>query len=93
MRTGKNDKDLIGDEAFKAEQNLTALQALIKFALHQIEHSPPEEFIAWRDEWSSMLRLMREKIDVCYESNAEIGYLAATYVLPKTKEPVSEARH
>lgn len=79
-RTSTNDKTLISDESFKADQSLASLRALIKFALFQIDHSRPEEFVALREEWGTMLRLMQEKIDVAYESNSEIGFLAATYV-------------
>lgn len=81
MRTGKNDKDLISDECFKAYQHIAAARALVAFALYQAENADAAEFMKLQSEWSAMLRLMREKLDLAQENNGEASYIAETEVI------------
>lgn len=80
MRNGTNDKELIGDQSFRTHQNLEALTALIRLALFQAEHSSAIEFAQLRGEWRTLLGLMKEKAESAAEANAEIDFLASTFV-------------
>lgn len=87
MRTGTNDKALIHEECYKAQQQITDLRALVSFALFQVEHAEPEEFFRLQGAWEAMLRMIKEKLDIVGESTNEAAYLAITSV------PVEETQH
>lgn len=76
----------IDDGADSVLDNMLDLRALVKFALHQVKHSTPEEFAAFRSEWCTMMYLIREKIDLAYDTIDEVGVLARR--LPKDGEPL-----
>lgn len=48
----------IPDGTDALEDNLLDLIALVKFALHQVEHTTPEEFAAFKSEWCTMMYLI-----------------------------------
>lgn len=87
MRTASTDKERIHTECFKAEQEISALRALVTFALFQAENAAPEEFGKLQAQWQAMLRMMRERIDMVDDFTGEAAFLAATYV------PAEETTH
>lgn len=74
----------IPDGTDALEDNLLDLIALIKFALHQVEHTTPEEFAAFKSEWCTMMYLIKEKVDLAYDTTGAVSVMARR--LPKDGE-------
>lgn len=60
------------DGSVSVEDNLLDLIALIRFGLHQVEHSEPREFAAMKSEWCTMMYLLQEKAVAAHDT---VGHL------------------
>lgn len=66
----------INDGTWNVEDNLLDLQAMVKFALFQIENSDEQGFAGLKNEWCTMLYLMKAKIDAAQDTAGHIGVMA-----------------
>ena len=78
----------INDGAWSATDNLLNLRALVRFCLHQIENSTPSEFADAKNEWCTMLYLMKENVDAAYDTVEDIGVMAR-----RTGDDAAKAAH
>lgn len=66
---------------------LLNLQALVRFGLSQIESAEPEEFMAMRGEWCTMMYMLHDQIRAAQDYNGEAE------VLEREQRYQMEARH
>ncbi|MFN7125295.1 MAG: hypothetical protein ACK4M8_05390 [Allorhizobium sp.] len=66
----------INDGAWDAEDKLLDLRALVRFALFHVENADPDSFKAAQSEWCTMLYLMKDKVDACFNTVGEMGIMA-----------------